>query len=201
MISKKLLLPTSIIVFILLLFTGIALIGCDTHEKVESELKAPAEELSTEEDVETITEEETSEELPLEEAVSEKPDYLTVADVEKVSGVQGIQLVGYDPSIGAGGDINFALPDGTMFLLAQIQPESLFEQWREQESFFHEPIPNLGDEAYSGPGLFEYQYIVYCLKKPYSIAVSSFFNDSGDGKPYFTQEQLIEFVEIILSRL
>ncbi len=201
MVRNKLLLPVSIIVSILFIFTGITFMGCDARDKIGSEVVGEAEEISTEEEVKVITEEESTEDIPAEEEVTEKSDYLTVADVEKVSGIQGIQLVDYDPSIGAGGDINFALSDGTMFLLAQIQPESLFEQWREQENFFHEPISNLGDEAYSGPGLFEFQYIVYCLKKPYAIAVSSFFNDSGDGKPYLTQEQLVELMEIILSRM
>jgi len=88
-----------------------------------------------------------------------------------------------------------------MFLLAQIQPESLFDEWREVGDFFNEPIVNLGDEAYSGPKSFDYQYIVYCLDKPYAVAVSSFFNVSEGGKPYLAQEQLIELVEIILSRL
>ena len=193
---------TTISALALILFISILFSSCTSQDKEIVDTEKPLEEIETEEIMEEeVIEEEISEELVVDEIVSDKSDYLTVSDIEKVSGVQGIQLVDYNPSIGAGGDINFALPDGTMFLLAQIQPESLFEQWREQDSFFHEPIPNLGDEAYSGPGLFDYQYIVYCLKKPYSIAVSSFFNDSGDGKPYFTQEKLIELVEIILFRI
>jgi len=178
MSNNKLLILVSVLTSILILSFSVVLIGCETQDKKVFKR-----------------------EEPVEESVSDKSDYLTVVDVEKVSGVQGIQLVDYDPSIGAGGDINFALSDGTMFLLAQIQPDSLFEEWKKGEGFFHEPIANLGDEAYSGPGLFEYQYIVYCLKKPYAIAVSSFFDDSGSGEPYFTQEQLIELTRIILSRL
>jgi len=194
---------TAISVLILILFVSILFSGCTSQDKEIVDMEKPLEEMEIEEIIEEEeeTEEETSEKLEVEEIISDKSDYLTVTDVEKVSGVQGIQLVDYDPSIGAGGDINFALPDGTMFLIAQIQPESLFEEWREHEGFFHELIANLGDEAYSGPGLFEYQYIVYCLKKPYAVAVSSFFNDFGDGKPYFNQEQLIELIKIILSRI
>ena len=153
MIRNKLLFPVSVVVFIIFIFTGIASVGCGSEDKTESKVEYEVDEISNEEEIEIITEEESIEETPKEE-VTEKSDYLTIADVEKVSGVNGIQLVDYDPSIGAGGDINFALSDRTMFLLAQVQPESLFEQWREQENFFHEPIPNLGDEAYSGPGLY-----------------------------------------------
>ena len=201
--NNKFSILTIIPVLTFILFVSILFSSCTSQDKEIVNMEEPLEEIEIEEimEEEEKTEEETSEELAVEEIVSDKSDYLTVSDVEKVSGVQGIQLVDYDPSIGAGGDINFALPDGTMFLLAQIQPDSLFEEWRERDGLFHEPIPNLGDEAYSGPGLFEYQYIVYCLKKPYAVAVSSFFNDSGGGKPYFNQEQLIELVEIIISRM
>ena len=199
--NNKFSILTIIPVLTFILFVSILFSSCTSQDKEIVNMEEPLEEIEEIMEKEEKTEEETSEELAVEEIVSDKSDYLTVSDVEKVSGVQGIQLVDYDPSIGAGGDINFALPDGTMFLLAQIQPDSLFEEWREHEGFFHELIVNLGDEAYSGPGLFEYQYIVYCLKKPYAVAVSSFFNDSGNGKPYFNQEQLIEVVEIILSRL
>ena len=201
--NNKFSILTIIPVLTFILFVSILFSSCTSQDKEIVNMEEPLEEIEIEEimEEEEKTEEETSEELAVEEIVSDKSDYLTVSDVEKVSGVQGIQLVDYDPSIGAGGDINFALPDGTMFLLAQIQPDSLFEEWRERDGFFHELIANLGDEAYSGLGLFEYQYIVYCLKKPYAVAVSSFFNDSGDGKPYFNQEQLIELVEIIISRM
>jgi len=196
MLSQKFFKLITISTITLFLFISVLFSGCTAQDKEKVNIEGALEEIETEEIIEEeeVIEEETSEELAVE-------DYLIVADVEKVSGVKGIQLVDYDPSIGAGGDINFALSDGTMFLLAVIQPDSLFEEWREGEGFFHEPITNLGDEAYSGPGLFEYQYIVYCLKRPYAIAVSSFFDISRNGEPYFTQEQLIELTRIILSRI
>ena len=197
MSSNKLLILVSVLTSILIISFSVVLIGCGAQDKKVVKIQEPVEEIEAEKE----TEVETAEEIAVEESVPDKSDYLTIADVEKVSGVQGIQLVDYEPCIGAGGDINFALSDGTMLLIAAIQPDSSFEECRKHEGYFHEPIANLGDEAYSAPGLFEYQYIVYCLKKPYAVAVSSFFNDSGNGKPYFNQEQLIELVEIILSRL
>ena len=197
MSSNKLLILVSVLTSILILSFSVVLIGCGAQDKKVVKIQEPVEEIEAEKE----TEVETAEEIAVEESVPDKSDYLTVADVEKVSGVQGIQVVSYNPCIGAGGDINFALSDGTMFLLAQNQPDSLFEEWRKGENFFNEPIANLGDEAYSAPGSFDYQYIVCCLKKPYAVGVSSFFNESEGGKPYFTQEQLIELTRIILSRL
>ena len=206
MSSNKLLILVSVLTSILILSFSVVLIGCGAQDKKVVKIQEPVKEKEAEKETEVaidkeVTEVETAEEIAVEESVPDKSDYLTVADVEKVSGVQGIQVVSYNPCIGAGGDINFALSDGTMFLLAQNQPDSLFEEWRKGEDFFNEPIANLGDEAYSAPGSFDYQYIVCCLKKPYAVGVSSFFNESEGGKPYFTQEQLIELTRIILSRL
>ena len=204
MSNNKLLILVSVLTSILIVSFSVVLIGCTAQDEKVVKRQEPVEEIEVEKEVpidKEVKEEETAEEIAVEESVPDKSDYLTIADVEKVSGVQGIQLVDYDPCIGAGGDINFALSDGTMFLIAAIQPDSSFEECRKHEGYFHEPIANLGDEAYSAPGSFEYQYIVHCLKKPYAVAVSSFFNESEGGKPYLSQEQLIELVEIILSRL
>ena len=43
--------------------------------------------------------------------------YLTVQDVEKITGLQGVKLVPRDPSKGAGGDLNFANKDGKLILM------------------------------------------------------------------------------------
>jgi hypothetical protein len=131
----------------------------------------------------------------------DKSKYLTVADVEKVSGETGLKLIDYDPSIGAGGDLNFAKSDNTMFLLAQIQNKStVWDAWKKQTGFFNEAIPGVGDEAYNGPKGMGVIYVLFFYKGNTAFSLSSFFNLTGDGKPYFTQEQLIELAKIMVSR-
>ena len=48
--------------------------------------------------------------------------YLTVQDVEKITGLHGVKLVPADPSKGAGGDLNFANKDGKLILMVQRMP-------------------------------------------------------------------------------
>ncbi len=46
---------------------------------------------------------------------------LTIEEVESVTGIEGIKLVPRNPQIGAGGELNFALADGSMVLMVGIQ--------------------------------------------------------------------------------
>ena len=45
---------------------------------------------------------------------------LTIKDVEDVSGMQGVKLVPRNPQVGAGGELNFALADGTLLLMVGV---------------------------------------------------------------------------------
>jgi len=130
----------------------------------------------------------------------EKGKYLTIADVEKVSGEKGIKLVAYDQGKGAGGDLNFAKSDDTMFLLAQIQPKYFWNIWKGQANSFNEPVSGVGDEAFNGPKGMPANYVLFFLKGDTAFSVSSFLNSGDTSKPYFSEEQLIELAKIMLSR-
>src|SRR5438067_1596965 len=60
---------------------------------------------------------------------------LTVADVEKVTGLKGLQLVAPGSVTGAGAGLSFAVPDKHMV------PFPLF----------HAEVPGVGDEAFDSP--------------------------------------------------
>jgi len=130
----------------------------------------------------------------------EKEKYLTIADVEKVSGEKGIKLVAYNPSKGAGGDLNFAKSDDTMFLLAQIQPKYFWNIWKGQANSFNEPVSGVGDEAFNGPKGMPANYVLFFLKGDIAFSVSSFLNAGDTSKPFFSEDQLIELAKIMLSR-
>ncbi len=130
----------------------------------------------------------------------EKEKYLTIADVEKVSGEKGIKLVAYNPGKGAGGDLNFAKSDDTMFLLAQIQPKYFWNIWKGQADSFNEPVSGVGDEAFNGPKGMPSNYVLFFLKGDTAFSVSSFFNAGDTSKPFFSEDQLIELAKIMLSR-
>ncbi|MCL5986552.1 MAG: hypothetical protein M1371_08320 [Actinobacteria bacterium] len=215
---KKIILK-SVLIFLLFIFILSFFLGCKTISKtvLESELMDATSDISKKENQQSQSQEseaaktDSSETATLQSddttsatetaGILDKSKFLTVADVEKVSGETGIKLIDYNPSIGAGGDLNFAKSDGTMFLLAQVQEKSfIWDEWKKQEGFFNEAVPGVGDEAYNGPKGTGAKYVLFFYKGDLAFSLSSFFNLSEGGKPYFTQDQLIELAKIMLSR-
>jgi len=47
-------------------------------------------------------------------------DILNVADVEKIGGMSGLQMVPKDPAKGAGGELNFAAATNKLVLMVMI---------------------------------------------------------------------------------
>lgn len=128
-------------------------------------------------------------------------DVLTAEDVGKVTGIQGLKLVPKNPQIGAGGDLNFAQPDGTIILIVMMQKASMYDTWKSQEGYFHSDVNDIGDEAFEGPGFGEYRYILVLRKGKNAYSLSSFFNIQAGGEPYLSQDQLRELAKIIVSRI
>jgi hypothetical protein len=134
-------------------------------------------------------------------SIDTSQELLSVNDVEKIIGIKGIKLIPKDPTIGAGGDLNFAMEDNTILLIAAIQDISMYNEWKKQEGFFHADVPGIGDEAFEGPSVGEYRYVLIFRKGQKAISLSSFFNMKAGGKPFFTQEQLRELAKIMISQL
>ena len=132
---------------------------------------------------------------------AEHENLLTVNEVEKVTGMQGIQLIPRNPRIGAGGDLNFALADGTLILITTVQKPSMYNTWKSQEGFFHASVSDIGDEAFDGPNFGEHRYVLIFRKGDKAISLSSFFNMQAGGKPFLSQEQLREIAKIVISKL
>ncbi|UCC71369.1 MAG: hypothetical protein JSV86_13355 [Gemmatimonadota bacterium] len=126
---------------------------------------------------------------------------LTVNDVEEVTGFEGIKLVPPDPTIGAGGDLNFALADGTLLLMASIREAAMYDQWRGEEGYFHAPVADLGDVAFEGPSFGAHRYALIFRKGDTAIALLSFFNMQAGGEPFLSQEKLREIAGIVIPRL
>jgi hypothetical protein len=137
--------------------------------------------------------------FPIFAASSTYDKFLTVTDVQKVSGLSGIKIVPKDPSKGAGGDLNFATTDGNMVMMANFSSASYF---RKQPSFIKAPVAGVGEEAYSCPKD-DPQYILYFRKGNFCVTLSSFFNmDSSSKSPtMLTMYQLIALGKIVAPRL
>ena len=132
------------------------------------------------------------------EDLAGKINLLTIADIEKVSGVSGIKLVDKGSLPGAGGNLNFALND-KMYAMFVIADMNVYDQWKTGEKYVHEKLSGIGDEAYSAPEG-PVQFIVFFREGNNVASVSSFVNfETGDT--YLSLEQLSDLARIVAARM
>jgi hypothetical protein len=126
---------------------------------------------------------------------------VTVADMEKVSGLTGIKVIPKDPYIGAGGDINFAKKDGKIVLIVMNRDKAYLTDMKAQKGSFDKQLNGIGDEAYDGPGFGKIRYILAFRKGNRVVVLSSFMDMDAGGKPFFTPEKLKKLADIALTRM
>jgi hypothetical protein len=133
---------------------------------------------------------------------------LTVADVEKICGLSGVKTVARGSQTGAGGDLNFAGPDGKLVLMINFGDQQLYNKARNQKEIrmgdktypmelFAHSVTGLGDEAFASPPG-PVQYVIYARKGNNAISVSTYF--PAAGKPVLSEAQLKQVALIIFSR-
>jgi hypothetical protein len=137
-------------------------------------------------------------------AAQSQPAYeklLSVAEVEQVTGFQGLKLIPRDPRKGAGGDLNFAKADGTVVLVVSVLGLNDWRQSKEQ-GVFADPVSGLGDEAYDGPRGMDQQHrhALFVRKGNRAVGLGSFI-DRTQFKPGLSQAKLRELAKLILPRL
>ena len=162
---------------------------------------------------EAVTDDAMMESLESAEIAQDAPDVpaeipaaaglLTPADVEQVSGLTGLAVVPYDPSVGAGGDVNIATAEGDLVAMLVVQGPEVWYAWLTDGFTVREPVtPPVGDESFIGPSpdVSEAVYIFGFLKGDVAVAVDTFFDPYGNGTMLSTEE-LRELAEIVESRL
>jgi len=130
---------------------------------------------------------------------------LTVADVEKVTGLKGIQLVAPGAVTGAGGGQNFATADKHMVVMVNFGPAALYQRAKQQKTYagvpmplFHADVPGIGDEAFdSPPG--PMQYVLYVRKGANAASLTAYYVSAN--KATLTMEQLKALAKIAVSRM
>jgi hypothetical protein len=123
--------------------------------------------------------------------------YLTVQDVEKITGLQGVKLVPPDASKGAGGDLNFADKDGKLILMSNrsLSSDMFYSQTKKMNEAFKEDIQGVGDAAFIGPPG-NYPYFVAFKKGKGSGSVATFLGFTG---PLLTIDQVKKVAQKIAS--
>jgi hypothetical protein len=126
---------------------------------------------------------------------------LTIADVEKISGLKGVTQVAKASMPGAGGNLNFVGPEGKLLLMVNFGSASLYDGAKKTSITFHALVPGLGDEAFDGPAG-QLQYTLYVKKNGKAFSLATFFTPrSRPMQPRLTQDQLKAAAAIVLSRL
>jgi hypothetical protein len=123
--------------------------------------------------------------------------YLTVQDVEKITGLHGVKLVPPDPSKGAGGDLNFADKDGKLILMVNrdLYSNMLYSQTKNMKGTVKTEINGLGDAAFTGPAG-NLQYFVSLKKGKGSGTVATFLTFTGTQLP---MDQVKKVAQLIAS--
>jgi hypothetical protein len=128
-------------------------------------------------------------------------DYLTAADIEKVSGMTGVKSIPRDPGKGAGGNLNFAAGDDYLIVMVQIVDKSYYEGYKKVLKGNSE-IMGLGDQAMRGATIPSYpENFVVFTKGNTCIALTVFANMKEIGENMLTIEQTTELARVIASRL
>lgn len=130
-------------------------------------------------------------------------ELLTPADVEQVSGLTGLVVVPYDPSVGAGGDVNIADASGQLVAMLVVTDREVWEQWLTDGMTVAEPVsPPVGDESFIGPnpGVLPATYIFGFRKGDVAVVLDTFIVPST-GDTILSAEDLRALAEIVAGRL
>jgi len=130
-------------------------------------------------------------------------ELLTPADVEQVTGLSELVVVAYDPSVGAGGDVNIADASGQLVVMLVVADPEVWDQWLTDGMTVAEPVaPPVGDESFIGPNpdVSSATYVFGFRRGDVAIVLETFFvGDSAET--VLSTEDLRALAEIVEGRL
>jgi hypothetical protein len=128
--------------------------------------------------------------------------YLTVADVEQVTGLRGLKQVQFNPLHFLGSDLNFVASDGSKILSIEFSNARHYNTYK---LFVPKNmkilLQGIGEEAFVGPDLEnQMPYLLVFRQGDYAISLTT--ATTGDAqKNMLSIEQLISIGKIISTRL
>lgn len=127
--------------------------------------------------------------------------YLKAGDIEKVTGLKGVKSIDRNPSIGAGGDLNFTTADGKLIVMIQVVSKSQYAGYKQY--FFKSDIKGIGEQAMEGTTVAGMpSNLVAFTKGIQCVALTAFGDQASDGrKNMLTQDQMKALARTIASRM
>jgi hypothetical protein len=126
-------------------------------------------------------------------------DMLSVADLEKITGLTGVHATPKDQAKGAGGDLNFANADNKLIAMVMIQDAGMFDFWKKQYGKLTDPVPNLGLEAFQTKPGSAIAYVFFHKGNKGVWIQSMGWNKKGAAN--ITDAQLLELARLAASRM
>jgi hypothetical protein len=123
--------------------------------------------------------------------------FLTVADIEKVTGLQGVNSM--PKSQDADGDLNFSRQDGKLLLSATFLPANAYVGYKSSKEGFKSTVPGVGEEAFIGPAGNSPSYILVFRKGEYAVLLNTELEKGTTTR--LPIEHLIALGKIIASRM
>jgi len=121
---------------------------------------------------------------------------LTIADVEAVSGLTGVALVGKLEVPGARGDLNFVRADRKLLLIVNVADASNYATAKQQFDKIT-AVPGIGDEAFTPDAV---AWVLYGRKGGRFFGLGSGL-DPASGNPILSQAQLQRLGKLIVGRI
>lgn len=126
--------------------------------------------------------------------------WLTAADVQKTAGLPGIKSIPANPSIGAGGDLNFATADGQVVLMVQVVGADNYAKFVKMYS--KGPVSGIGKEAIKGatvPG--QGPNFIAFTKGAHCVTLTVFADWENGGALYMPFDKLEALAKLVASRM
>lgn len=126
---------------------------------------------------------------------------LSVADVEKTSGLTGLKLVKQGSTTEAVGRLNFANADGTLVAIMNIGDGVAFNQSM-QGMYFSKESTGTGDMCFVGPSskVSTTLSIFAAAKGDHAVIMKTFAKTKGGSDTWLTIEQLQALTGLALGR-
>ena len=128
-------------------------------------------------------------------------DLLSVADVEKATGMTGLQLVKAGSSTEAVGRLNFAASDGTLVAIMNIGDGVAFDQSM-QGMYFSKVTTGTGDMCYVGPSakISPTLSLFAAAKGDHAVIMKTFARTKGGTDLWVSMDQLQALTGLALQR-
>ncbi len=123
--------------------------------------------------------------------------YLTVSDVERVTGLKGVSLLPKHP--GDDEDLTFTDRDGNVIVAATFLPANAYKGARSSVEGVKSAIKDVGEEGFVGPASGPPLYILVFRKADFTVILNTELE--GTTKARIPIEQLTAIAKIIASRM